>query len=63
MKDWISIKDKVPDTVSVQYIGLNTLEIKSYRVGARQYVVVDANMLDYRATYWMPLQPPRQETP
>ena len=64
MSEWIS--NRLPlteDGATIQFLGPTTAATEDHRDGARQFVVVDAGYLDYRARCWMSLPPTDENLP
>ena len=62
MNEWISAKDRLPDCVSVQYIGNVISATERYREYTEQFVIMSKGFVHYEIKYWMPLPEPPKDT-
>lgn len=61
-REWVNVGDRLPDCLSIQYIGPTKNAAQRWRTEYEQYVVIPGGSVHADATYWMPLNPPQTAT-
>ena len=57
-REWISVDERLPDCLSVQYIGQVPSASMRWREYTEQFVIMPAGIMHYECKYWQPLPDP-----